>query len=282
MRGFYFKLELYHESSFFRGSSIPLYSIALPPYALDPMLLIAAALDEELKIGLDLYEGKKRVPPRGVSLWQASRNGQTVFFLKTGVGPRRSAAALEEALGAMQPSLILMIGYAGALDPHLKLGDLVAVNRALAFSLDKDNPTWDRILLNGTFELADYEALSEAGKSSGLSMYTGDTLTSSYVLGDPVHKRLLHEKFNASIVDMETAALARVATSRSIPFSCIRAISDEAEDTFLAPLSFDPAARMPARAKKLISMGMMQVYREWKNRTSIAGKSLSRFLSCYL
>jgi adenosylhomocysteine nucleosidase len=261
---------------------MPLYSTAPPPYALDLMLLIAAALEEELNIGMDLCEGKKKIPPRGVSLWQASRNDKTIFFLKTGVGPRRSAAGLEEALKVVQPSLILMIGYAGALDPHLKLGDLVAVKKASAFSLEKENPTWDRIGLDGIFELADCEALAETGRSFGLNVYTGDTLTSSYVLGDPVHKRLLHEKFHASIVDMETAAIARVAASRSVLFSCIRAISDEAEDTFLAPLSYDPATGIPGRAKKLISTGMVRVYREWKNRASIAGSSLRRFLSSYL
>jgi adenosylhomocysteine nucleosidase len=249
---------------------------------LDSMLLVAAALEEELKIGMALCRGKKRMPPPSVSLWQARRNDKTICFLKTGVGPRRSAASLEDALKVVQPSLVLMVGYAGALDPNLHLGDLVAVGKALAFSLDKSNPTWDHVLLDGTFELAHCEALAESAKSYGLTACTGEVLTSSYVLGDPAHKRLLYEKFHALIVDMETAALARVAASRAVPFSCIRAVSDVADDTFLAPFSYDPATRVPARARKLIKTGMVRVYREWKNHTSVAGKSLSRFLSCYL
>ena len=270
------------QSTLFGDPTILLYSAAPPPYALDPMLLIAAALEEELNLGMDLCEAKKKMSQGGISLWQANRNDRTVLFLKTGVGPRRSAAGLEDALQAVKPSLILMIGYAGALDPSLKLGDLVAVNKASMFRLEEENPTWDRVLLQGTYALADSEALAEKGRSFGLNVCTGDALTSSYVLGDPAHKRILREKLQASIVDMETAALARVAESRSVPFSCIRAISDEVEDAFLAPLSFDPAAGMPSRAKKFISTGMLRMYREWKSHTSIAGKSLSRFLSCYL
>jgi adenosylhomocysteine nucleosidase len=263
-------------------STIPLYTAVQPPYALDPMLLIAAAMEEELKIGMDLCERTKKVSCRSVSLRQACRNDREILFLKTGVGPRRSAASLEKALKVVQPSLVMMVGYAGALDPQLRLGDLVAVKSALAFSLEKSNPTWDHILLEGKFELAGCEALAETGKTAGLNSYTGDTLTSSYVLGDPVHKRLLYEKFQASIVDMETASLARVAASRQVPFSCVRVISDEAEDTFLAPVSYDPATGIPARAKKLMSTGMVRVYREWKKHTSIAGDSLSRYLFRYL
>ena len=175
-----------------------------------------------------------------------------------------------------------MIGYAGALDPNLKLGDLVAVEKALAFSLDRSNPTWDRILLDGTFELAHFQSLADSAKSLGLRACTGNALTSSYVLGDPVHKRLLHEQFHAAIVDMETAAIARIAASKGVPLSCVRVVSDEAGDIFLAPFSHDPAMHVPARARKLISTGMVRTYREWKNHTAVASDSLSRFLSSYL
>ena len=39
---------------------------------------------------------------------------------------------------------------------------------------------------------------------------------------------------------METAALAQVAAARDIPMDCVRAVSDEAGDDFLAPFSYDP------------------------------------------
>ena len=60
-----------------------------------------------------------------------------IAFLKAGVGPRRAAESLEEALQMIPCSHVLVIGYAGALDPGLKVGDLVAAGRALAFSLDE-------------------------------------------------------------------------------------------------------------------------------------------------
>jgi len=265
-----------------RVRAIFLYSARKPPYAWFPMLLVVAALEEELKTGMSLCHAQKKTPHRNLNMWQANRNDKTIGFLKAGVGPGRAAASLEEALKIVKASSILMVGYAGALDPDLRLGDLVAVSRALAFSLDIDNPTWENVQLDGTFELAQGEALARTANSLGLTAYAGDVLTSSYVLGDPVHKSLLYEKFHASMVDMETAAIARVAASKEVPFSCIRAISDEARDTFLAPFSHDPSSNIAARAGKLLNKGMLRTYREWKANTRIAQKSLTRFLSHYL
>ena len=110
----------------------------------------------------------------------------------------------------------------------------------------------------------------------------GDVVTSPHVLGSPAHKQILWEKFQASIVDMETAALAEIAASKSIPLSCIRVVSDEAQDTFLEPFSYDPSMPIPARAKRLLDTGMIQTYREWKNHSSVARECLSRFLAHYL
>ena len=243
------------------------------------MLLIAAALEEELETGLALCTDREKISGPSVTLWRAVRGGRTIHFLRTGVGPKKSAAILGKALKETKPSHILVIGYAGALDPGLKLGNLVAVEKALAFSLDPDRPDWNHIRREGEFELVHGALLAHSARSAGLSACTGNTLTSSYVLGDPEHKRLLYEKFEASIVDMETAALAAAAAQGAVPLSCVRVVSDEAQDTFLAPFSYNPSASMAERAKRLLDAGMRQTYREWKDHASVARASLSRFLS---
>jgi nucleoside phosphorylase len=246
------------------------------------MLLIAAALEEELDAGMAHCQNHARIHSRSVKLWQAARGVKTMHFLKTGVGPKRSAARLEETLKMIRPSHILIIGYAGALDPGLKLGNLVAVRRAMAFSLDKDYPDWEHVQVDGELELTDCVTLARSARSAGLNACTGDSLTSSYVLGDPSQKRLLYEKFHASIVDMETAALAFTAAAAKIPLSCIRVVSDEAQDTFLAPFSHDPSAGIAARAAGLLETGIVQTYRQWKDHASAAKESLSCFLAHYL
>ena len=245
------------------------------------MLMIAAAMEEELETAKELCTDLERIQREKLKLWRAVRKEEPVFFLKTGVGPKRSAATLQEALSVTTPSHILVIGYAGALDPDLRLGDLVAVGRALAFGLDDALPDWEHVRVDGEYDLVNCKSLMESALSSGLRACSGVAMTSPYVLGNPAHKRLLYEKFHASIVDMETAALARVAQSAKVPLSCIRVVSDEARDTFLAPFSYDPSAGIPARAMKLIGTGLVETYREWKSHSSTAKQSLARFLAGY-
>ena len=255
-----------------------LYSFMTESYAEILMLMVVAALEEELKTGLALCGQTQKIPGSRIRAWQAECSGKKVIFLKTGVGPDRAAASLEEALKSLSCSGILAVGYAGALDPELRLGDLVAVGRALAFSLDEANHDWNHIRLDGTYSLGHSETLVNLSKSSGLHAGAGDVMTSPYVLGDPAHKRLLYEQFHASIVDMETAALARVAASRAVPISCVRVVSDEAAESFLEPFSYDPSTRLPTRARKLAGTGVTKIYRKWKANTSVARRSLEEFM----
>jgi adenosylhomocysteine nucleosidase len=247
------------------------------------MLLIAAALQEELKVALSQCRDPKRIRRRGVDFWQATRNSRTIHFLKTGVGPKRSAACLERALDVLEVARILVLGYAGALDPQIKLGSLVVVEKALFCSIDKANPAVDHMRLDRAFILAPGDALVQTAESMHLPVFLGNTLTSSHVWGKPEHKRILMEKFQASIVDMETAALARISEERSIPLHCVRVVSDEAGDTFLEPFSYNPSAGIPKRAGQLIRKGNpVKTFRAWKRNASIARVSLERFLAGYL
>ena len=247
------------------------------------MLLIAAALQEELNVALSLCEDTRRIRRRGVEYWQAVRNSQAIHFLKTGVGPKRSAGRLADALEILEASQILVLGYAGALDPELKLGMLVVVRKALACSIDKTNPAVENMKLDKTFVLAPSDSLVRTSESLHLPVRHGDTMTSSHVWGNPGHKKILMEKFGASIVDMETAALAGVSENANIPIRCVRVVSDEAGDRFLEPFSYDPSAGMPKRAGRLIQKGNpVKAFRKWKRNASEARDCLSRFLAGYL
>jgi nucleoside phosphorylase len=245
------------------------------------MLLIVAAMSEELEQAKALCPNCEKIANQDLCYWQAQRANKRICFFKTGIGPKRSSANMERILGELSPNHILMIGYAGALDPSLKLGDLVGVKKALACSLAEGDPDLSHLQADREFELSDADAIVETAKSSGLRASAGDTLSSAFVLGVPEHKQLLYEKHHASIVDMETAAIAGVAASRNIRFSCARSISDEAADSFLAPFSYNPSANLAKRAVKIVSSGV-QSYQEWKNNSRIAGDALNRFLSCYL
>jgi nucleoside phosphorylase len=244
------------------------------------MLLIAAAMGEELEHAMALCHNREKFSQSNVSYWRARRGEKGFIFLKLGIGPRKAAEKMKLILSLLSPSKIVLIGYAGALDPNLKLGDLVGVKNALACSLE-ENETLEHLHVDRQFELIEGEAIIDLARSLGLRAQAGDALTSAYVLGEPEHKRHLYERHRAAIADMETAAIAAVADSKKIPLCCIRVVSDEAEDSFLAPFSYSPSVNMASRAVKIVGAGI-QCYQEWKAHSKIAGESLKRFMAGYL
>ncbi len=201
-----------------------------------------------------------------------------------GVGPSKAEAGLGKALCFVRPSLILLIGYAGALDPKLKLGEIVAVRPASL--LAKTGPeafTSGTARSEGTWDLPGTDAVAARAAAAGIDLPIAPGLTSHGVIGDAIHKSLLQNRFGASLIDMETAAVARVAQGAGVPAACVRAITDTAEDEFLKPFSFKAKGKRIRTHVTLLTEGEFLEYRkEWNRRTLTAREGLSRFLMPYL
>ena len=116
-----------------------------------------------------------------------------------GEGPARSATAM--VIHEFAPSRVLSVGFAGALDETLKVGDVFE----------------PRIVIN-------------AKDGSRTDTGSGEKTLVSYpfVAGRP-QKSKLHDAYNASAVDMEAAAVAQGAHAAGIQFGAIKAISDNAD-----------------------------------------------------
>jgi nucleoside phosphorylase len=246
------------------------------------MLLIAAALSEELSVAMKMCAVRARISGAGVRAWTTSCRGKEVSFLKTGMGPVRSARTFERFLAECKPAEALVIGYAGALDPALQVGDLIMVQRAALLSAPKNSPL-QKASLGKYWEMAPVEGLAGFCRSRGIEIHTGEVITSPFVVGDPAHKQWLYNRFRGTIVDMETAELARIAASKSLPLRCVRSISDSAKDDFFTPLSRDPGLNPASKAIKLVAAGAwVQRCGQWRQNVSLARESLRRFLTAYL
>jgi adenosylhomocysteine nucleosidase len=246
------------------------------------MLLIAAALSEELSIAKDMCIAPLAISGGGIRAWTAKYKGKEIFFLKTGMGPVRSARTFEQFLAQHNPSQVIVIGYAGALDPALQPGDLVIAQRA-AFLTAPKNASLQKTTIGEFRELADFQELADLCGAHNIKIHAGRTLTSPFVVGEPAQKKWLYEQFGAAIVDMETAELARIASAKSIPLHCVRSISDSATDDFFAPFSHDPDRNPASKAIRLVTAGRwLERCRQWRQNSSIARESMRRFLLVYL
>jgi adenosylhomocysteine nucleosidase len=116
-----------------------------------------------------------------------------------GIGHEAAQRATEATVNFYQPALIASVGFAGALDPTLKVGYIF-------------QPRF----------VTDVKDGSRIEIGSG----AGTLLTSSAIAG--THQKAQYSKaYGAEAIDMEAAAVARVAQSHSIPFLAVKAISDE-------------------------------------------------------
>lgn len=121
-----------------------------------------------------------------------------------GIGAEAARRAAEAVIAIYAPKLIYSAGFAGALDPALKVGDVVRPRR----------------VVNAT-----------DGSSVNLDQGEGVLVTFGSV-ASPEQKAKLRDSFGAQAVDMEAAAVARAAAARGIGFAVVKVISDEFDFSF--------------------------------------------------
>lgn len=107
-------------------------------------------------------------------------------------------------------------GCAAALAPGLKPGDLIVPEAVRSADGTVCVPDWE-------WRRALVEALGAQMPITG-----GDLAESRGLVADADAKRLLRDATSAAAVDMESAAVGRVAASRNLPFVTVRAIADTA------------------------------------------------------
>jgi len=205
------------------------------PQTSKPTWIIAGAVDSELRgIRARLSPGKPGKMKQGEA-WVGSWKGEPIRLLRTGVGPRKAARALESALARGGRSRgVLSIGYAGALRAEYRVGDLVIPGEVRSIApLPQESFLPDSAL---------FQRVCDAARSSRRAFHTHRMLTSDRVIADSAEKRRLGLTHEAGSVEMESAAVAGVAARLSIPFLAVRVVSDSV--TFTLPnLSFLEALR---------------------------------------
>jgi adenosylhomocysteine nucleosidase len=150
----------------------------------------------------------------------------------TGDGERNAYDGLCKLLSTLEVGRVLVIGVSGALSQTLGAGSLVVSERVLSES--------------GGLVLDANEAL--VARASELCVAPRAVLISAQQLADtPAAKRRLldlidtlagaAQPLHCAAVDLESAAYARAAVEAGVPWLCLRAISDTAEEGLPALLN---------------------------------------------
>ena len=194
-----------------------------------PALLVVAADRRELRYLPSMPEG---FAPLDIGLrWSAlgALGGRSALLVAHGAGRDNARFAARRACERFPVQAIVSTGWAGALDPALRVGDIVVPDRILEFAGRVEYP------------VGLSECIWEGGASGERARpVSGTLLTADEVVLDSAGKASLRET-GASIVDMEASAVAAVAAARGLPFYCVRVVSDTAETNFA--IDFNRARR---------------------------------------
>jgi adenosylhomocysteine nucleosidase len=156
---------------------------------------IIAAMPGELK---PLTRGWQHSRSNSVDLWHSAKDEWIAACAGTGVSAATRAFAEVERLGPIDK--LISTGWAGALREELAPGQAYDVSTVI------DARTGER------FVTADPP--------------NDFWLVTSSRVADAAEKQRLASTYEAALVDMEAAGVARLAQMRGIPFYCIKGISD--------------------------------------------------------
>ena len=157
---------------------------------------LIAAMPGELK---PIVRGWKHAVRNGVHTW-SHRDENLYVAACAGAGQAaatRAFAAVEEDAPI---DLVFSLGWAGALIPGIAAGSAHNIGGVI------DSRTGER-----------FRCDADAGDR---------WLVTSPIVADREEKLRLAETYSASLVDMEAAAIARLAQMRGIPFYAIKGVSD--------------------------------------------------------
>ena len=218
------------------------WSLALPG--------AAAAGDGELAtVGPDAEPGGGRTGAAASGPLAGPGNGsgdertagpRELVLVRSGIGLVAAASALATALTRLAPAVVLSAGTTGGLGREVEVGD-VCVSTTLAYT-DADATAFgyahgqtpgqpavfeaDAAVLARVEEVGPAALRASTASSGGARIRAGQMLAgNSFVTAANVGRA--RELFPGAVsTDMESTALAQVATSAGIPFASVRGVSD--------------------------------------------------------
>jgi adenosylhomocysteine nucleosidase len=190
------------------------------------MIAVTFALPEESRDFRRALHGAVATNGRTRGFLSSADARVEICVIHTGVGPASAGAKMAELLSSERPRAVISSGYAGGLDPRLKIADLLVATN---------------------FSAPELLALCQMPAAGRAAPAFGGLTSQSAAVESVQDKAALAGKTGALAVDMETEAIAAACRSACVPLLSVRAISDPASQPLPVPFEhwFDLARQRP-------------------------------------
>ena len=172
------------------------------------MIALISATEDEVSGLLNTLTGKKTSNVSSIKFIEGRFLDIDIIVSISGVGIKKARNCTNTLIKKYKPGIIISAGFAGALNPKLRLGELVLSNWALSLR------NYDKINLDNNLPYIAFKFIN------------GGVLTESSFINVKEKKLDLFVKSGADIVDMESWAVADAARKLDTKVISVRAVSD--------------------------------------------------------
>jgi len=163
---------------------------------------------------------------RGMLGYTGNYHGKRVSVMGTGMGLPSHSIYVHELINEYGVRTLVRVGTCGALQPHLKIGDILLamtastdsnVNRLRFGGMDFAPPASFDLLLKA-YELA---------QGRGVQVHVGSTFTSDIFYNDDPDWWRLWSDYGVDVVEMETSALYSLAARFKVQALSLLTVTDQ-------------------------------------------------------
>lgn len=146
--------------------------------------------------------------------------GNEVVTIYGFIGKVESAMITQAIIDKFNPKYIIHCGSAGAIDPNLKIGDIVCGTTYYEHDFQGGNIMpieASHVLLEKIADVYKYVAF-------------GPIVSGDLIVSDKKMKEMLYDKYKALAVDMDSAAISKVCKENGVEFCSLKVIVDTSEE----------------------------------------------------
>jgi len=182
-------------------------------------IAIITAMPEETRAVIRALPQTQFRRMNGRVLQYVELHGQGIFIAEAGMGFANATSEARKLVGELNPDLMVSTGFCGGISEGLQVGDAVVATGLAIVSEGglKDVPV--------TIPTVCRDFVSQQA-GGGQRVFGGLFVTTTVITQKAHLAALLPPDAQFPVVEMESAAIASVATESSIPFAGIRTVSD--------------------------------------------------------
>jgi len=197
-------------------------------------IAIMGAMPEEIAPILERLDDVEEVNYAKNKYYKAKYRDIEVVVAYSKIGKVFSTLTASTMLQMFACDVLLFTGVAGAVNPELKIGDLVVASKLAQHDLDITifGHPHGYVPEGSVYVEADEDliALSKIVASEmGVDVKEGIIATGDQFIASEERKNFIAETFKADALEMEGASVAVVCDALSVPFFILRSISDSAD-----------------------------------------------------